>query len=270
MFYKTLLALCVLCSTAFAEINVNDKYQTFEPIIASCDVNVGEVSEGDNVEVIYEWDVSEGVQFRALDDNKTLHIWAGPGKYELDCNAIIQRKAEIERVIRDRDDPNNPAKYKFELVTVVLNIELQKFTANFTVEGFVPPTPVDPVDPIDPVDPVDPDDPPAEDDPIAATGFHVLILEETGARPNLDRDQRYVLQSSVVRSTVVDKYGGYFRVTDPDSPLEYEDKRWVDAIGRERDKLPWIIVSNDKAWYEGPLPINMENTLKLLEIYKPR
>ena len=79
----------------------------------------------------------------------------------------------------------------------------------------------------------------------------------------------FVLQSTEI-GNYVRRSGGHFRQTDDDSPLPYEDPRWADVIKRPRTSLPWIIVSNDKTWYEGKLPNNIDETLQLIEKHVPR
>lgn len=266
LLHKTLVWFCLLCTTAFAGINVQDVYDPYEPIEITC-----EVESGENTQVIYEWNLPDGLKTKALNGNQKLYGWAGPGTYDVECTTVVQYMAEVETIIRDKDDPTNPAKFKYEIVSFVVKIDVQKYNESFTVgDPCINPDPDPKPEPDPKPDPVDPDPPVVVDDPIAATGFHVLILEETGERPRLPKDQRFILQSSKVRSVVTQKYQGHFRVADPDSPLNFENERWVDAIQRPRTKLPWIIVSNDQTWYEGPLPSNLNDTLALLEKHKPR
>jgi len=49
--------------------------------------------------------------------------------------------------------------------------------------------------------------------------------------------------------------------------VENESKVWQDAFKRPRTASPWIIVSNGKTGFEGPLPKNSADTLALIKKY---
>ena len=110
------------------------------------------------------------------------------------------------------------------------------------------------------VDPVDP--------PLPTTGLHVLILEETGDRNKLKPAQLSILTSTVVRQWFTDNHAEW-RIWDKDVDAQFEPQVWKDALKLERGSLPWIIVANGKTGYSGPLPATVDETITLLNKYKP-
>lgn len=50
--------------------------------------------------------------------------------------------------------------------------------------------------------------------------------------------------------------------------ISAESKIWQDAIKRPFTALPWIIISNGKTGYEGPLPGTIDQTLELIKKWK--
>jgi hypothetical protein len=262
MFYKFILALCLLSSSVYGGIIVNDSYEAFDPIIATCDV------EQADVDVIYEWQVSENVKFQAVEGGSKLFIWAKPGKHTLDCVAILQFKRTITILVRNPEFPNDPSKAEMKDIVVIEKIQTKRFKKGFEVKGTIPVPPTPDPEPDPQPDPQPDPEPQPDKDPIPEPGFSVIIIEETKDRETLSKEQVAVLQSTKIQS-LVKSYGGDFRQTDDDSPLTYENPKWAKAIQRERQSLPWIIVSNDKKWYEGPLPKDLNSAIKLIETHKP-
>ncbi len=84
--------------------------------------------------------------------------------------------------------------------------------------------------------------------PIKAKGLHVLIVEESSHRTP---EVASILSAARWQKLVP---AGQWRVIDPSdqATLEYLDKKWRDALERERGELPWLIVSGNGG-YEGPL-----------------
>jgi hypothetical protein len=56
-----------------------------------------------------------------------------------------------------------------------------------------------------------------------------------------------------------------FRIWDKDVDAAADAKHWQDALKRPRASTPWLIVSDGKSGYEGPLPANVDETLALLK-----
>ncbi len=102
--------------------------------------------------------------------------------------------------------------------------------------------------------------------PIALDGLNVLVVEETEARPLLPGGQIAVLQSTAIPNYVEGK-GGVYRELDQQPSTANLSKPWQDAMARPRQSLPWILVSNGKSGFEGPLPPTEEATLELVKKY---
>lgn len=119
--------------------------------------------------------------------------------------------------------------------------------------GIIPPPP--------PVDPTA---------PIPFDGFRVLILYETA--DTMTAAQQGSIWSKQVRDYLnthcpvgPDNKTREWRVYDKDTALDGERLLWQDAAKRKRTSLPWVIVSNGKTGYEGPLPANKDSMLELLK-----
>ena len=105
------------------------------------------------------------------------------------------------------------------------------------------------------------------------TNGRVLIVEETADRAKLPAAQLAILFDQRVRSFLnancaVGEFGvREWRVWDTNVATDAEGKLWQDAMRRERKSLPWIVISNGQAGFEGPLPENAEKTLELIKKY---
>lgn len=166
-----------------------------------------------------------------------------------------------------------PGRYRLMAITCLAD-ELSDPVICTVVVGDVPPGPVppDPVPPgpTPPVPPVPPP-PPA---PIPVAGFRVLIIEETADRPRLPVTQMAVLFSKTIRDyldrkCVVGNDGKTreWRIWDKDTDASAEARHWGEALKRPRKDTPWIVISDGKTGYEGPLPANVEATMTLLRQY---
>ena len=105
--------------------------------------------------------------------------------------------------------------------------------------------------------------------PIPEPGFRVLIVYETADLANLPRwladgDFRGYLDSHCVKG---DKGVPEYRIVDPQIDVSHANLLWAKALGRKRDSLPWLIVSNGKTGFEGPLPKTKSETLAVLAKY---
>lgn len=106
-------------------------------------------------------------------------------------------------------------------------------------------------------------DPPA---PIAGDGFKVLIVYEKKDQHKLTPGQINTLWGQKFRDYMVSKKGEYL-LLDKDEDVGVAGKVWADAMARPRTSLPWIIVSNGRTGFEGPLPGHAEEINLLLRKY---
>jgi len=113
-----------------------------------------------------------------------------------------------------------------------------------------------------PVPPV----PPAPPAPIPVPGLHVLIVEEVQDRPKLPKEQVAIFTSTEVRTWL--DANAKWRIYDDDSPMQHDEKVWQDAMKLPRQSLPWLIVSNGKTGYMGPLPKSSKEFLDLVQKYR--
>lgn len=124
----------------------------------------------------------------------------------------------------------------------------------------------------DPKPDPDPDPKPDQAAPIAAEGFRVLIVYESSQA--LSPAQNAILYGQQIRqffSQHCVKVDGTpeSRIWDKDADTKDAPKHWADALKRPRTSLPWIVVSNGKTGFEGPLPGTVEETLSLLKRHLP-
>lgn len=137
-----------------------------------------------------------------------------------------------------------------------------------------------------PPEPNPPDPQPVNPAPIPVDGFRVLII--------YDRTKLGVLpasQNAIFFSQEIDNYcktkcvkgpdgkTPEFRQYSIDADLSRESQLWQTAFKRPRKwsnpennthvegYTPWIIISTGKTGYEGPLPLSVDDTLKLLKKY---
>ena len=127
------------------------------------------------------------------------------------------------------------------------------------------------------VDPPKPDpDPPKPDPndvvPIPGDGLRVLIVYEQDDQSKYKPDMIKQLYSLTMRqflnSVCVKSSAGLPEYRVLDEEVEGEDSIWLTALKRKRESLPWIIISNGKRGFEGPLPAVEAETRKLIEGFK--
>lgn len=114
---------------------------------------------------------------------------------------------------------------------------------------------------------------PADEAPIKADGLHVLVVYESADLATYSASLQQSIYSKSVRdylNSKCPKVGGTaeWRMWDKDVDATAESQLWQDALKRAKGKqTPWIIVSNGKTGFEGPLPAGGDEMLKLLQKY---
>lgn len=105
-----------------------------------------------------------------------------------------------------------------------------------------------------------------EKPPVPGDGRHVLVIYETDDRISLPRDQRSILDSVPLREWLqTSKWDAEF--LDPDTAFLDGDEWFKQALTVERTGLPWVVVSNGKAGFSGPLPESVEKFKELVGRY---
>lgn len=147
----------------------------------------------------------------------------------------------------------------------------------------VPPDPVPPPIPPDPKPPVPPDPkppdppvPPPTPAPIPTLGLRVLIVYESGMADKLTRAQQGIVYGKLTREALdkkcvvgPDGKTPEYRILDRDADASRDSTIWADAMKRTAGKtMPWVILSNGRTGFEGPLPKDAGEFLLLLEKYE--
>lgn len=119
--------------------------------------------------------------------------------------------------------------------------------------------------------PDDPQPPPPKPDqvaPIPVPGFRVLVLYDSRLGVPQQTTAKAVRDYAAAHCAKgPDNKTAEYRVLDAEANVSNMTEVWKNAIARKRTSLPWIVVSNGKQGYEGPLPPTTDDTLKLLKKY---
>ncbi len=115
--------------------------------------------------------------------------------------------------------------------------------------------------------------PPGPVPPIPDAGFRVLIVEETAELSKMPASQVQIRTSKTVRDYLDAKCAigpdgktREYRIWDKDVPAQNDPSVAMKAaLARPRASIPWIIISNGKAGYEGALPLTVADTMTLLK-----
>lgn len=120
----------------------------------------------------------------------------------------------------------------------------------------------------------DPKPPTPPDPPAPIEGKRCLIIYETSEASRMPEKQQQILYGRAVREyldnkCVVEPDGKTraWRIWDKDVDTTAESKTWQEAMKRPRTATPWLILSNGKTGYEGPLPATAEEFLTLARKY---
>ena len=100
--------------------------------------------------------------------------------------------------------------------------------------------------------------------PVPGDGLHLLVIYETDDRVSMPAGQRSIIDSVPVRQWLREKgfvdenHKSTARFFDPQTELVEEDQWFRDALALKTESLPWMIVSNGKSGFSGPLPKTIE------------
>lgn len=119
-----------------------------------------------------------------------------------------------------------------------------------------------------------PPPPPPVPAPIVGEGFRVLITFDKDKLTTLSMGQQSILFGKTVRDYLESKCvmgpdgkTKEFRIYPNSTPKDSIDKKWRDAMSRPKNADPWLIVSDGKTGFEGPLPKTVEEAMTILKKY---
>lgn len=102
--------------------------------------------------------------------------------------------------------------------------------------------------------------------PFPADCLSVLIVEETDARKDLPQSQLDAIMSTEWRQYVY-SVGGEYRTLDRHTDVSRDAEKWQAAMAVQRDGVPWVVISNGKDGYSGPLPATTAELTQLIRKY---
>lgn len=113
---------------------------------------------------------------------------------------------------------------------------------------------------------------PVDPAPIPDAGLRVLIVYETAELTKIPRDQLAILYDQTFRDWLSglvvkgpDTRTPEWRVYDKDAVVT--EPVWQAALARPRKQVPWLVVSNGKTGWEGPLPATVADTRAIIQRY---
>lgn len=145
------------------------------------------------------------------------------------------------------------------------------FVKTVLIEGDDPdPKPPGP----DPDPEPEPEPEPVDPAPIPDAGFRVLIVYESGDMTKYTIEQQVILAGADVReflkrNCVPEDGQAGFRIYDADIDTSNDLPVWQKAMSRDRSQVPWVVISNGKTGFEGPLPATPSEFLELCKKYLP-
>lgn len=168
------------------------------------------------------------------------------------------------RKVREPEWVAPPGRYQVELSVITLDTDgvpdLSVYEILVTIG--VAPNPPNPPTPPQP----GPPQPTPSTAPFPSPGLAVLIVYESGEATTLSAGQHNILYGTKVRdflrtSTFKDQGNpnGAFRIYDKDIDLTSESTMWKAAmsVAPRTGPFPYVIISNGKTGYSGPIPAGM-------------
>jgi len=154
-----------------------------------------------------------------------------------------------------------PGEYSFMVIGILNGHLTQPFPCTIIVGTPTPPKPPEPPTP------------PA---PIPVAGLRMLVVYKLADMEKYAPGQRDILYSQAPGSAwdYMRKHGAKspdgtaeVRMWDETDNVTAESQLWQDAFKRPRKSLPWVIISDGKTGYEGPLPPSTDEMMTLLQKY---
>ncbi len=115
---------------------------------------------------------------------------------------------------------------------------------------------------------------PGPDPFTSSPGCKVLIVYETTELGKMPRGQSEALKDGAIRDYLnkkcvkgPDGKTAQWRIWDQNVDTSAESPLWKAVMARPRKSLPWLVVSNGKTGWEGPLPPDAAATMALLKKY---
>lgn len=137
--------------------------------------------------------------------------------------------------------------------------------------GPIPPTPT-PTPTPGPTPTPTPTPTPVDPAPIPDAGLRVMVVYETASLSKMPREQLGILYDQGFRDWLsgivvkgVDGKTPEWRVYDQHADIAAESPLWRAALARPRKAVPWLVVSNGKAGFEGPLPANVADAKTVIQ-----
>lgn len=110
--------------------------------------------------------------------------------------------------------------------------------------------------------------------PIPEPGFRVLVVYESADMTKYPVATQAILAGAEVReflkaNCVAEAGHPGFRIFDANIDTAGDLAVWKTAMTRPRTQLPWVVISNGKSGFEGPLPATPTEFLELCKKYLP-
>jgi hypothetical protein len=98
------------------------------------------------------------------------------------------------------------------------------------------------------------------------------VVYDTATVSSLPEKQQQCLFSTDIRGYMaskcirgVDMKTPEYRFYDQSTDATPDGQIWAEAMKRPRKQLPWLIISDGKTGYEGPLPVDTDKFMELLK-----
>lgn len=239
-----LLLVSSCCRLSDAQIRLLPEYAPGQPVVA--EASFGDAPEGATAHVL--WSVGGDAGYLPVSATR-IAIWPRYGlktsELAVRCSGFLTTAGSDGQELLVKDS-------------------FREFTASTVILGLSD----DPRPPQPPQPPPTPDTPA----PIPVPGLRVLIVYESKDLPKMPKEQQSILFDKDVREYLGQacvKLNGTpeWRIVDQNVQVYGEQQVWKDALARQRGEMPWVIISNGKTGYEGPLPRNKKDFMEAVKKY---